>query len=503
MKRLFSVLLAALLAASVLVSCSESNVNSEEKTTDTQQTSTDGTVVEEEEETARFIDSLPETMDFEGAEIRFIAEEGGNGNLTELSIFVEEDTGDVVESAVYNRNLTVSDRLNVNIVLSQIGSSGIVSSNVKPAVTAGSDDYDVVGVYQYYGISLATQGIVHNLNSGALQYNDFSREYWGRGYMENLTYKNMMPWCTGDLALRYTGGIYATYINKDLWNNFYNDINIYDLVDEGEWTLDKMYDVTSTVYIDANGDGKKDLNDTYGYNQSMEDPLDGIAAASMVRFSQFDEEGNPYITLNSERTITFYEKLYRLCCENEGFYKSTSDDNKEAMTMFAEGRSLMHVNKIYQSGVFLRDMEEDFALIPTPKLNDEQEHYNTMIHDSVTLFGVPITVSKLDATSATLEALASESYRFVSPAYFDVALKVKYTRDSDAGRMIDIIRENVSADFAGLYSGSISDIIHFFRSQIGNGSSSISSAMEKSEKVWNKSLSKLCEKLESVAESQG
>lgn len=40
-------------------------------------------------------------------------------------------------------------------------------------------------------------------------------------------------------------------------------------------------------------------------------------------------------------------------------------------------------------------MEQEFRIVPVPKLNEEQEHYNTMLHDGVTLFGIPITNQKL------------------------------------------------------------------------------------------------------------
>ena len=47
-----------------------------------------------------------------------------------------------------------------------------------------------------------------------------------------------------------------------------------------------------------------------------------------------------------------------------------------------------------------------------------------MLHDGVTLFGIPITNQKLEETSITLECMASESLKTVTPAYYEVALKV-------------------------------------------------------------------------------
>lgn len=501
MKNKLCLLLAALLLVLPLASCSNSEVNtSEEKTQTTSNEAVDPTVdVEEEEETSLYLDSMPEQMDFEGTTMRFIVEEGNNGNMSELSIRAEEDTGDVVDSAVFNRNITVCDRLNIAIELEDVIMFSGLPNAVRPVITSGSDDYDIIGTYQYYGIVMAAEGLF--LNLARMPYNDFSREYWGTQYMDNMSYKGIINWATGDLALRYVGGMYVTYVNGTIWNNFFSEDNIYTIVDEGEWTLDKLYDISSQVYIDENGDSKMDEKDTFGFllNQGY-DPVEGVAAGSMVKYSERDEDGVPYITFANDRTYKFYEKLYNCTYNNPGYFKCTEDDSIKVMTLFSEGRTLFTVNKLYQSSVYLREMEDDFMIIPVPKLEVEQEHYNTMLHDGVTLFGLPITNSKIEASSATLEALASQSAKEVTPAYYDVSLKVKYSRDSDSGRMIDLIHENVSCDFCGLYSNKVGDIIHSFRTYLSGGNETIASRMEKTQKAWNKSLEKLLQSLEDKAD---
>ena len=498
MKKLFCLILAALLAASSLSACSESKVNTDTETTASSETtssvaSTDETETETE---TKYLDTLPETMDFGGTSMRFIVEEGGNGNLTELSIMAEEDTGEVVDSAVFQRNMTVQDRLNISIELvDTIAFSGLPAV-VRPSINAGSDDYDIIGTYQYYGISMGPEGLFLNLSN--VDNLDFSREYWATEYINNMSYKGITYWATGDIALRYTGGMYVTYVNQEIWNNYYPEVNVYDIVNEGSWTLDKLYEVTDTIYEDVNGNGKIDSLDSYGFVFDIEDPVEGMAAGSMIRFSELDDSGNPSITLNNERSITFYEKMYNIIANSTGFWHS-EDDNATVMKMFADSRAMITVNKLFQSGIYLREMEEEFRIIPVPKLNEEQEHYNTMLHDGVTLFGIPITNSKIDETSITLECMASESMKTVTPAYYEVALKVKYARDNESGMMIDLIRENVSSDFAALYSNSIANVVHFFRTNLQGKKESVSSALEKNQKLWNKSLSKLLEKLEENA----
>ena len=57
--------------------------------------------------------------------------------------------------------------------------------------------------------------------------------------------------------------------------------------------------------------------------------------------------------------------------------------------------------------------------------------------------------------AATLEALAYEGYATVAPAYYEVALKIKYSRSDESAQMFDLIRENVVFDFGALYGGAL------------------------------------------------
>ncbi|MBE6724838.1 MAG: hypothetical protein E7576_06520 [Ruminococcaceae bacterium] len=504
MKKSLSVLLAALLLASSLAACSTNTENAaeEQKTTQTNTQTPTADLTEEVEETARFLDSMPEEMNFEGRGLNFLLTEGANGNITEQSIWAEEDTGEVVDAAVFKRNLTVTERLNIVINQPIVSTdSGANGNSIRNAVKSGSAEYDVFGGYQYYNIVLASEGMLLNLNNkDNFPYNDFDREYWGSGYMKNMSYDGQkMYWATGDLALRYTGGMYVTYVNSKIFTDFYPDVNLYAIVDEGEWTMDKIAELAKSVYIDLNADGKKDKKDQFGFVLQSIDPTDGMAAGCMVDFSSRNEAGLPYITLDNERTYTFWDKYYALMFNNEGvMLNPETDDSVAIMTNFGAGQYMMTCNKLFQSPIYLRDMEDDFKILPLPKLNVEQEHYNTRIHDSCTIFGVPVTVGGTDCISASLEALASESFKEVTPAYYEIALKVKFTRDSDSGRMIELVHENVTIDFAAQWSNKLGDINHFFRKCADAGNEAIASTLQKNQKVWDKSMSKLVSSLEGL-----
>lgn len=76
MKKKLCLMLVAAMLVSSLASCSESKVNEEKETTSTAETVANVTASEEtEEETKKYLDDLPEKMDFGGTSMRFIVEE--------------------------------------------------------------------------------------------------------------------------------------------------------------------------------------------------------------------------------------------------------------------------------------------------------------------------------------------------------------------------------------------------------------------------------------------
>ena len=58
------------------------------------------------------------------------------------------------------------------------------------------------------------------------------------------------------------------------------------------------------------------------------------------------------------------------------------------------------------------------------------------------MFLVPKTAPDPERTSIILEAMASASSKIVIPAYYDVQLARKYSRDDESEAILDIIFEN-------------------------------------------------------------
>ena len=134
MKKLIAFVLALASLALLVCACAQKEDNK------------NGGDVKDEEK--RWLDNLPEDLDLGGADIKFIISDADGQTLSERSIYVEEDDGDIVNSAIYNRNKSIEDRLNCTITLLEARQDGIQGA-VTPSLMAGDDDYDDLGGRQH------------------------------------------------------------------------------------------------------------------------------------------------------------------------------------------------------------------------------------------------------------------------------------------------------------------------------------------------------------------
>ena len=67
-------------------------------------------------------------------------------------------------------------------------------------------------------------------------------------------------------------------------------------------------------------------------------------------------------------------------------------------------------------------------------------------------YGVPVTAHEnIDKIGLIIEALSAEGYKNVYPAYFEQALKARYSDQTDDANMIDIVCGNDILAFSYIY----------------------------------------------------
>ena len=404
--------------------------------------------------------------------------------------------GDVVNDAVYRRNLSVEERLNVKLdLLPGTDSLTDFDASIKTTVLAGDDAYDLISAYQPYALPLALEHCFSNLKNA--KYLDFSQPWWNSDYISEITVgdRNIF-FMMGDISLLGLKNMSSVYFNKRLYENDFGDPNIlYNAVMDGKWTMDEMIRYSEAVYKDLNGDGQLNAGDLYGFFATTSKSSEHFMYDAGVRSSSRDADGIPIITLNNERTVRFIQKLYQLYYETTGAFVTADNIIDTDMTvMFTSGYMFFFPGWLYNAQYF-RDMEDDYGIIPFPKLDEEQEQYYALVHDGSTIYCSPITCNKLDLMGAVAEAMAAENYRYVSPAYYEIALKTKYARDEISSQIIDMIRAGAMTDFlyANNYSLNSTNIGLICRWLVANKSADFASRYAAIETTAQTALDKLVE----------
>ncbi|MBE6612475.1 MAG: hypothetical protein E7632_08280 [Ruminococcaceae bacterium] len=368
-----------------------------------------------------------------------------------------EQTGDVVDDAIYARNLAIEELLNVKFNYLAPSNDTVKSAEIlRKTVLANDDAYDLCSGHQSYTTKLITQGLYHNFVDD--EYINWEMPWWNLDYMKEMAVGNdKIFFLMGDISLMCLKSLGAVYYNRDFYERLYGDPDEpYDLVFDGKWTFDKFCELVRGGYADLNGNTKVDDGDQFGSFANASKSVEHFQYPCGITTTTRDEEGIPRLTLNNERTINFVNDLYALYFENEGFYLDKNASIDDHIAEFMDGKYLFcpvwfrHADQI-------REMTTDYGIVNYPKYYEEDE-YKTLVHNGTTVFVTPITSKIADKIGAVCEAMAYYNYVSVTPAYYEVALKVKYSRDDQTSQVLDLIAASATTNFGYVFSGPIAGI---------------------------------------------
>ncbi len=493
--RFTALLLAGLLLLPSFTACSETT--SADETEQTSQVTADSGLTEEiaaeETEITRenTPDTLPADLDYGGE--TFMIYYSNGFNWTELIEGGEELTGEVVADAVIESNLSVAERLNIDLqyYAENSGNYGTIASLVSNLIMANDDSFDVYLGEQYGLAQTVTRGYYRNVFD--LPYLDFDQPWWNTTFMENLQItKDNRVFLTGDFNLTTLCQLFVQYFNKRIYGDLFgNPDDLYSLVLEGKWTLDAMSEMIASAYVDLNGDGQTDPEDQLGYvAYQTYSTVDPFMYCGDVPYTTHGEDGRIVIDMNQERAVTLTEKVVNLF-NQKGTYKVDTSP-------FVVGKSLF-CNGLMRGASDFRDMTDDFGFLPSPKLDEAQESYQNLVGDCVLFTVIPVTCTNAEMAAAVLEALNAQTYRTVTPAWYEVTLKMKYSRDMISSDIIDLIHDSIYTSFLFAYSPVLSNMGQVMRDLVTNNNTNYMSAVKSKEKPAQKMLEKMYKDL---AESQ-
>lgn len=490
--RALAMVLCTLTVAGPLTACASSSEDNPPTTTVSSDSTADTTAAETaQEEITRenYPDSLPADLRYDGRTFTMLVR-SDSGRREEF--IAETLTGEIVNDATLERQQTVENRLGISIEWMEVKHDDM-QNTVRNSLNANLVNFDLVAAETSHIVSLGAEGLFMNWIDAP--YIDFEKPWWNpeSDMVNALSINNQLYGITGDLSRLFVQKHFVCYFNKTIQAD-YSIPDLYQLVLDGSWTIDKMTEYGQLVKEDLDGNSVMDTADRYGFASYYATPFDNWILALGQSVAKKNADGAPYFTLGDDTMVELCEVLTALYTSDTTCLKPGS--KAKTTQFFAENHCLFTVGG-FEWADGMREMTNDFGMIPYPKLNETQEGYYTGYSDvGASCFAIAEAHTDKAFACAVTEALAAESYRKVTTAYFETALKEKYSRDSQSSQMLDLIREGVIFDFGFYYSSQLNDCSTMMRSVVSGGKNNYASYYTMLSKVYNKKLTDLLAKYE-------
>lgn len=502
-KRLFLLLLSAILAAALLLcACAKPEGDSPETTVSQTGAATDTGSEPVETEDMNYVAELPENLKYGGRTISFLVE-GQSFAADEFD--APNLNGEIVNDAVYERNMAVEDRLGVKLNFTVASASDVydVGNKIETCVNSGDTSFNITTMPGYTHTRYDLAGCYYNLLN--IDNLNLEKYYWTQGFNEIMSNGEKQYVASGMYSLSMFRNMYITLYNKDLFEaNSLEDL--YDIALNGQWTITKQGEMVRNIYQDLNGNGQKDPFDSYGFVSGALTSTDPYWVSFGMRFLT-PVDGIYVHEINTEKLIDCVEKIQELLFRNEGVYSVGSTGSEDGaystniIRIFSENRAAMCTTMIYQIENFLtpRGFEGDYGIAPMPKYDEAQENYYTHIQDQLSVMSVVSTVSEEDLPmmGAVMELISAMSYRYVYNAYYNTALSYKYLQNQESVVMLDLIYRSIRIEGTFIYSSKYA-MLGKMRTVVSSGRNTMASAYKAFQKVWENGTKELNEGLDKL-----
>ena len=490
MKKALCIILPLLFVIGTLFSCG-GNPETTDASSETKGGEVDTVLTSAETETSEptrediayeFLEKLPK-MKYDRT-LNFIVMQGINGSLKE--IWVEEASSEPIDNAVFLRNAAVLDNYGVTITATE---STDIFAAVDTDIKANAKSYDVILGNAYTTAALAQSGYLYNYLDLKDQMN-LDQEWWDPGTLRDCEINGKVFFMNGDLNYVDNNCTWIIMFNKKMMA----DLDIeepYQLVRDGKWTLDKMYEYAKQATHD-NGDGVYDEKDTYGFLTTNYGGMMNFLYMSDIK--TIDSVGGELQVVmgNYQEKITDLLAYCEKLLHEEHISWISVDNYMQTANMFMNDQGLFY-SEVLSYVSDLSEMNSPYGVLPPPKYDEAQEHYRTHVDAAAGMIGISANVDNPTDVAYILEALAIYSYIYVTPAYYEVTLKRKKSRDAESSEMIDIILQTRVYDIGYIHNLGLLPSAAF-KDLVFKGDTNFASAYKNRVKIAERELKTLLKK---------
>ncbi|MHC1695238.1 MAG: hypothetical protein AB9835_08195 [Eubacteriales bacterium] len=414
-------------------------------------------------------------------------------------ICVEDINGELINDAVYQRNLEVEERFNVKIKDRQ--DSGI-NGTIKKSIQSGAVDYQAAWVIITEHGKLAQENMFMDLYK--VPQINLNKTYWDKNVVNDFTVSGKLYGIMGDISTSVSVFTHLLGVNKTMAaENGINVDDIYQSVRDGTWTLDKLYTIIRDLYKDIDGDGTRNYADAYGLGVS---PAISNAAfsASGEKWVVKDKDGEYKLAVPTARIDAVYSKIAEIVGDKNATI-TTWNIGKVGGEKRSSDYEYVYYDKFMNNTVLFADidvgivmdyrklMDYDFGVVPLPKFEESQPNYSVYAYPFYPMLTIPSSYASdaesIEFIGTVIEGMASSSYKILTPAFYDTAFKTKFTRDEASIEMLDIVLRSRIYDMMNISNfGSIDSSI---TAQVQKNSVNLQSLYDKNQVKAETDIQKL------------
>lgn len=403
----------------------------------------------------------------------------------EIGYNLYETTDDVLNDAVKTRNDLIAEKYGVEVVACPEDN---VLEAIRQDASAGSHLYDAAMPFMPDCATLAQEETLYDLKDfGA--YIHLEAPWWDQSANASLSVGQKLYFTTGDISIMQKITSMALTFNKRLYEEYCAETfgDLYQRVRDHKWTLDVLYEMGRAVAADVDGTAGMTYQDRWGLVTANIDAVHYYLASGESLITK-NASDLPVLAIGEQQSsINTAMKVLETLRSGDDWALIVEDlagqvsgsTAAAGLGVFGENRSLFRTTA-FSAVKKLRDFRDadPFGIVPLPLANEGQDTYYTP-SSARFAYGIciPKNVPNAEFSAFMVEALCCYAKNTVTPAYYEVTLKYRDSKDSESMEMLDqYVFSNVVYDLGVIYNfGSVSSM---FQTLMQEKSNAVASTLE-------------------------
>jgi len=376
--------------------------------------------------------------------------------------------GEPVLDAIYARNASLEDTLGVKLSFTEHTDGASLSGEVLKYVEMQADGgtpFDIMAMYSRSSALLSQKGHLLPVNYYP-DYINLNNSWYPEALVSEINIKGNTYYVSGDISTNLLYMTYGFIFNKDVLSSNseigYTEDSLYKLVEEDKWTLEEMYKLIRSYWLDYDENGIKSTDDGFGL-RSYNYHFDAFYTGSGLQYLTVNNSASnadKLITLSTDYTsskaIDLADTLGDILASNNACNDSDSGWN------FTKDRDLSIVTRVRDIQK-IHDSENNdmrYGVLPIPKYDLAQSDYKCVAGNPLTLWGISADTVDYDReviAAGVIEYLGYLAQKETTEAIFESLFKGRYSEFPEDAASFDIIRRTTSFDIGRFFTEVISN----------------------------------------------